>query len=46
VAFTHLHLDHTAELAPLLFALRNAGIGRACMVPGWKRKTIPYWLRR
>jgi ribonuclease BN (tRNA processing enzyme) len=27
-AFTHLHLDHTAELAPLLFALRNAGIGR------------------
>ncbi len=28
VAFTHLHLDHTAELAPLLFALRNAGIGR------------------
>jgi ribonuclease BN (tRNA processing enzyme) len=28
VAFTHLHLDHTAELAPLLFALRNAGVGR------------------
>jgi ribonuclease BN (tRNA processing enzyme) len=28
LAFTHLHLDHTAELAPLLFALRNAGIGR------------------
>ena len=28
VAFTHLHLDHTAELAPLLFSLRNAGIGR------------------
>ena len=28
VAFTHLHLDHTAELAPLLFALRNPGIGR------------------
>lgn len=27
-AFTHLHLDHTAELAPLLFALRNPGIGR------------------
>ena len=27
-AFTHLHLDHTAELAPLLFALRNSGIGR------------------
>lgn len=28
VAFTHLHLDHTAELAPLLFSLRNAGVGR------------------
>jgi len=28
VAFTHLHLDHTAELAPLLFGLRNPGIGR------------------
>lgn len=28
VAFTHLHLDHTAELAPLLFSLRNVGIGR------------------
>lgn len=28
VAFTHLHLDHTAELAPLLFCLKNAGIGR------------------
>lgn len=28
VAFTHLHLDHTAELAPLLFALRNPGVGR------------------
>lgn len=28
VAFTHLHLDHTAELAPMLFGLRNAGIGR------------------
>ncbi|MGA6993532.1 MAG: MBL fold metallo-hydrolase [Candidatus Deferrimicrobiaceae bacterium] len=28
VAFTHLHLDHTAELAPLLFSLRNPGIGR------------------
>lgn len=28
VAFTHLHLDHTAELAPMLFALRNPGIGR------------------
>lgn len=28
VAFTHLHLDHTAELAPLLFSLRNTGIGR------------------
>ena len=28
VAFTHLHLDHTAELAPLLFCLRNVGIGR------------------
>ncbi len=28
VAFTHLHLDHTAELAPLLFSLKNAGIGR------------------
>lgn len=27
-AFTHLHLDHTAELAPLLFALRNPGIAR------------------
>lgn len=27
--FTHLHLDHTAELAPLLFALRNPGIGRS-----------------
>jgi len=27
-AFTHLHLDHTAELAPILFALRNPGIGR------------------
>ena len=27
-AFTHLHLDHTAELAPMLFALRNPGIGR------------------
>ncbi len=27
-AFTHLHLDHTAELAPFLFALRNSGIGR------------------
>jgi ribonuclease BN (tRNA processing enzyme) len=26
--FTHLHLDHTADLAPLLFALRNPGIGR------------------
>jgi ribonuclease BN (tRNA processing enzyme) len=29
VAFTHLHLDHTAELAPLLFSLKNAGIGRS-----------------
>ncbi|GAB4363187.1 MAG: MBL fold metallo-hydrolase [Deltaproteobacteria bacterium] len=29
VAFTHLHLDHTAELAPLLFALRNPGRGRS-----------------
>lgn len=28
VAFTHLHLDHTAELAPMLFSLRNTGIGR------------------
>lgn len=28
VAFTHLHLDHTAELAPLLFSLKNAGIAR------------------
>lgn len=28
VAFTHLHLDHTAELAPLLFSLRNEGIAR------------------
>jgi len=28
VAFTHLHLDHTAELAPMLFSLRNAGVGR------------------
>ncbi len=28
VVFTHLHLDHTAELAPLLFSLRNPGIGR------------------
>ncbi len=28
VAFTHLHLDHTAELAPLIFSLRNEGIGR------------------
>lgn len=28
VALTHFHLDHTAELAPLLFALRNPGIGR------------------
>lgn len=28
VAFTHLHLDHTAELAPLLFCLRNTGISR------------------
>jgi len=28
VAFTHLHVDHTAELAPLLFSLKNLGIGR------------------
>ena len=28
VAFTHLHLDHTAELTPMLFSLRNTGIGR------------------
>ncbi len=28
VAFTHLHLDHTAELAPMLFSLRNTGVGR------------------
>jgi ribonuclease BN (tRNA processing enzyme) len=28
VIFTHLHLDHTAELAPLLFALRNPGMVR------------------
>lgn len=29
VAYTHLHLDHTAELAPMLFALKNVGIGRS-----------------
>lgn len=28
VAFTHLHLDHTAELAPLLFSLKNPEIAR------------------
>jgi ribonuclease BN (tRNA processing enzyme) len=28
VAFTHLHLDHTAELAPMLFSIKNTGIGR------------------
>jgi ribonuclease BN (tRNA processing enzyme) len=28
VVYTHLHLDHTAELAPMLFALKNTGIGR------------------
>jgi ribonuclease BN (tRNA processing enzyme) len=31
-AFTHLHLDHTAELAPLLFALRNPGFARTKML--------------
>ncbi len=40
-AFTHLHLDHTAELAPLLFALRYSGIGRTktltlCGAPGFR----------
>lgn len=32
-AFTHLHVDHTAELASLLFALRNTGIGRTKPLP-------------
>ena len=40
-AFTHLHLDHTAELAPLLFALRYSGIRRTktltlCGAPGFR----------
>jgi ribonuclease BN (tRNA processing enzyme) len=55
VAFTHLHLDHTAELAPLLFALRNAGIGRGKVLtllgaPGFRefygklRRTYGTWV--
>lgn len=28
ILITHLHPDHTAELVSLLFALKNAGIGR------------------
>jgi ribonuclease BN (tRNA processing enzyme) len=41
VAYTHLHLDHTAELAPMLFALKNVGIGRRkplaiCGGPGFR----------
>jgi ribonuclease BN (tRNA processing enzyme) len=46
VLLSHLHLDHTAELVPLLFALRNpVGPRRSRDLPLWGPKKLKRQLR-